>query len=246
MAAYKAFNGTNEEPVFNAATQVLTNDKVDAFLSLPDSFGSNGLDYNLVRCTVLIQAGTRLAEWASQSQAEEDHVSQLLGNTLLMRDMLVAGGANRGRYGEAMSIYTQLLKASRYLGDEEQDATAWDDRSQKTILARLAVATAVELAVPVVGRFSHVATDPVARYLHFETAYKAGGLDPGFEVLTTFECRQVVNSDATDAEMMWLRQTMSNYRPEYIAINNSNPVARYMEAVHGDVSYGDPVVPPVS
>jgi hypothetical protein len=110
-----------------------------------------------------------------------------------MRDMLVAGGANRGRYGEAMSIYAQLLEAAPYLGEamrlgdeEERDAatasrrmsqsataSAWDDRSQETILARLAVATAVELAVPVIGRFTHGgAIDPVRRYLHFERAYK--------------------------------------------------------------------------
>ena len=33
MAAYKAFNGTNEDPVFVAASQILTHDKVYTFLS---------------------------------------------------------------------------------------------------------------------------------------------------------------------------------------------------------------------
>lgn len=247
MAAYKAFNGTNEDPVFVAASQILTYDKVDTFLSLPDSFESGGLDESLVRCAVLFDSPTKLAEYASQGTTQETLVNQLLGDTLLAKDMLVAGGAEGGMYGQAMEIYDKLLKNSEYLIDikKERDdaATAWDDRSQKTILHRLALGTALQLAVPVNERFGHVPVDPVSRYLHYEKAYKAGDLDPGFEVLTSFECRHVSNCDSSDSDLLWLRETMKNYRPNHIAINNSNPVTRYSEAVHTDVAYGQPIWP---
>jgi hypothetical protein len=206
MAAYKAFNGTNEDPVFGAASQILTHDKVDTFLSLPDSFTSGGLDESLVRCAVLFDSPTKLAEYASQGTTQETLVNQLLGDTLLAKDMLVAGGAEGGMYGQAMEIYDKLLKKSEYLADikKERDdaATVWDDRSQKTILYRLALGTALQLAVPVNERFGHVPVDPVSRYLHYEKAYKAGDLDPGFEVLTSFECRHVSNCDSSDSDLV--------------------------------------------
>jgi hypothetical protein len=82
--------------------------------------------------------------------------------------------------------------------------------------------------------------DPVARYLHYERAYLAGDLDPAFEVLTAFECSMVADSDAFDEDLAWLRTTMGNYRPDYIAREYT---WRYTQAVHQEVPYGDPVCP---
>ena len=53
----------------------------------------------------------------------------------------------------------------------------------------------------------------------------------------------MINSDAAGSNLAWLRTTMANYRPDDIAINNSNPVWRYAEAVHGEVAYGQPIWP---
>lgn len=79
--------------------------------------------------------------------------------------------------------------------------------------------------------------DPVERYLHYETAYKAGNLDPALEVLTTFECRHTTNSPARNDDLEWVRQTMAIYRPDHIAMDYS---WRYARAVRTEVSYGDP------
>ena len=79
-------------------------------------------------------------------------VAKLLGDALLMRDMLVAGGATSSetdkgkagpkRYGEAMGIYERILAASdelrRSAATPRADDAPWDDRSQTTILKRLA------------------------------------------------------------------------------------------------------------
>lgn len=136
-----------------------------------------------------------------------------------MRDMLLAGGASGGMYGEAMSIYTNLIKASAVLSPAATVATTttttitittlsptstvavpWDDRTQNktAILRRLALGTAVEHAVSLTPQMKQLITppwgptsdpnattiDPIERYLHYEAAYLAGDLDPGFEVLT--------------------------------------------------------------
>ena len=77
--------------------------------------------------------------------------------------------------------------------------------------------------------------DPVGRYMHYETAYLAGELDPAFEVLTAFEFRHTTDTPVHDDELTWMRETTSNYRPENIVRGYAT---RYVENVHSDVAYG--------
>ena len=244
-----------------AAAQAILNDTaVSAFLSLPDSFQAGGLDAALVTCAVIYQAGaTGLAAFATATNAtgNEALVDQLLATPLLMRDMLVAGGATslpnrRGfdkKYAQAMAIYTKILKASAVLDYDEVMAsysytaaaaasnitTPWDDHSTATVLNRLAVATACSHAVPVMHRYcpdlpaNDCYVDPVARYMHFEKHYLAGDLDPAFPVLTAFELFHAVDSDATDDDMAWFRSTVASFRPDFIAMSYH---WRYAESVH--------------
>ena len=250
MHTYQNFTGnaSDEGQVLDLASRLLSRPDVEAFLSLPDSVEPGGLDYLLVRCAVL-NASTPLglAEFAVQGASEEALVGRLLSDTLLMRDMLVAGGAKDGKYGEAMSIYDRLINASQALSKQRSLAPSapWDDRSQSTILHRLALGTALEHAVPVPHRWAPFEggpdVDPVQRYLQYERAYLAGELDPAFEVLTTFECRFVSASEATDDDLVWMRRTLGNYRPDHIV--SSDYHWRYAMAVRTDVAYGHSVWP---
>jgi hypothetical protein len=159
-------------------------------------------------------------------------VGALLNDTLLMRDMLVAGGpawgsksgGPAGQYGPAMAIYAAINASSAALAQRAPPAGApWDDRDQTTVLRRLALGTALANAVPIATAFvgNGSTVDPVARYLQFEAAYLAGDLDPAFEVLTVFECALVADADAFEEDLRWLRETMANYRPDYIAMDYS-------------------------
>lgn len=250
MSAYQKFTGnaSEEGPVLNLASQLLSLPDVEAFLSLPDSFAPGGLDYLMVQCAVLTESTPKgLAEFAVQGTAEKALVDRLLDDTILMRDMLVAGGAKEGKYPEAMKIYEQLVKASEVIGNEKKvanalnAATPWDDRNQSTVLHRFALGMAVEHAVPVPHRWGSTKVDPVQRYLNYERAYLAGDLDPAFEVLTAFECRYVSASEATEDDLAWMRETMGNYRPDHIVTNDYH--WRYARAVRTDVAYGHSVWP---
>ena len=245
-----------------AAAKLMADPKLAAFLSLPDSFAAGGLDAAMVKCAVMTAAARGevvgrghaqtdlLAEFALQGAAEEALVDKLLADPILMRDMLVAGGPEGGHYGEAMAIYSKLLAESDTLQQAIAAAPApageWDDREPATVLKRLAVGTAVGLAVPLLHRFgggdfpngtrmtSYV--DPVARYAHFAKAYAAGDLDPAFPILTAFELSHTIDVDSDDGDMTWLRATMANFRPDNIAMDYH---WRYAESVHTDVAYGD-------
>eukprot|EP00756_Hemistasia_phaeocysticola_P039945 Hpha_TRINITY_DN16840_c3_g3::TRINITY_DN16840_c3_g3_i1::g.152443::m.152443 len=242
MAAYSAYDATDATTLVAAASKVLSDKAVANFLSAADSFGAGGLDAAMVQCAVINAATPAgLAAFAVQGAGEEASVDALLKDGLLMRDMLVAGGPEGNKYGEAASIYAKIKKASSAVGGTVREASFWDSREQSSVLQRLALGTALALADNKTERFPpHASIDPVKRYLNFETAYKAGLLDPYFEVMTVFELRYSVNFDGADDDMDWLRSTMYNIRPEYVVLDG---VWRYSETVHTDVAYGHSVWP---
>lgn len=246
MAAYAQYNGTgSEQPVLQLASKLLADPGVQAFFALPDSFEPAGLDADMVLCAVLHDATPLgLAAFAAKGPSEEGLLWRLLNDTVLMRDMLVAGGPANNLYGPAIAILSAINGSSAQLARlaAPEAGAPWDDRSQTTVLRRLALGTALAHAVPIGIAFqtNGSTVDPVARYLHLERAYLAGDLDPAFEVLTAFECSMVADSDAFDEDLAWLRTTMANYRPDYIAREYT---WRYTQAVHQEVPYGDPVCP---
>jgi len=201
-----------------------------AILAELDKFlASDKLDAKLVKAAVLAQATPRgLAEFAQQGPEQQALVKKLLADTGLMKQMLIAGGANGGKYGRAMEIYTAIQKAS--------------PQARRGELQRLALATALEHAVPIEQKNPEADknaprfVDPVKRYLHFEKAYLDGELDPAFKNLTVWEYRNVVNGDETEDALTWGRAMLRNYRPDHIA--TSDYKWRYVKAVKTDVKYG--------
>ena len=201
-----------------------------AILSEIEPFlASDKLDEKLVKAAVLAHATPRgLAEFAQQGREQEALVEKLLADTTLMKQMLEAGGAKFGKYGRAMEIYTEIQKASL--------------RAREGIFQRLALAVALEHAVPIGQRNAEIETnapafvDPVKRYLHYEKAYLDGELDPAFKDFSVWEYRMVVNSDAPDDILAWGRQMLRNYRPDFVYNPDYN--WRYVMIVRTDVRYG--------
>ena len=194
---------------------------------------SDKLDAKLVKCAVLAEATPKgLAAFAQQGREQEALVDKLLADDKLMKEMLVAGGATSGKYGRAMQIYAAIQQAS--------------PRASEGVLQRLALATALEHAVPVKQNNAEdqknapAIVDPVKRYLHYEKAYLAGELDPAFKNFTAWEYRLVVDCDAPDQILAWGREMLRTYRPDHIS--NPNYGWRYSAAVKTEVPYGSQCV----
>ncbi len=199
---------------------------------------SDALDAKLVKCVVLLEATPRgLAQFARQGKKHAELVEQLLADVELMKQMLVADGAKAKRegrgygpaqYGQAMKIYTAIQKAGR--------------RARAGVLQRLALAIALEHAVPIGQRNPTALTDapetvnPVKRYLHYEKAYLGGELDPAFEQLSTWNLRFVVDGNEPDETLAWGREMLRNYRPDHIYTSDYG--WRYVSLVKTDVKYG--------
>ena len=226
-AAKKALEAAQQELVEaqakaqSAAKTLLA--KLEPFLA------SDKLDARLIKAAVLAHATPRgLAEFARQGAEHEALIDKMLGDEALMKQILVAGGAKHGKYGEAMRIYTAIQEAGLKTNDD--------------LFQRLALATALEHAVPI-GQSNPASQtdapstiDPVKRYLHYQKAWLAGELDPAFKNLTVWELRMVVNCDAPDHILAWGREMLRNYRPDHM--RTSNPGWRYSMLIKTDVLYG--------
>jgi hypothetical protein len=213
-----------------AKAQAAEKEAAKAFMGDLDSLlSSDRLDAKLVKCTVLTDATSAgLAASAQEGREQEALVNQLLSDDKLMKEMLIAGGAAYGKYGQAMQILGTIWKAS--------------PAAKEGNLRRLAIATSLEHANPIAQSNAEEQTDapstvdPVRRYLHYEKAFIEGELDPAFKNLTAWEYRHVMNCDAPDEILSWGREMLRNYRPDHIA--NSNYGWRYVSTVKTEVPYG--------
>lgn len=186
-------------------------------------------DAQLVKCVVLTEATPRgLAEFAQQGAGQQALVEDLLADPDLMKQMVVAGGARDGKYGQAMRIHTDIRKTS--------------PKAANGNLQRLALAISLEHAAPVAQNNPKEQTDapatvdPVKRYLHYEKAFLDGELDPGFKDLTVWEYRTATNGDEPDSTLAWGREMLRNYRPDHISTPDYR--WRYVAAVKTEVKYG--------
>jgi hypothetical protein len=225
--AAKAKKEALAQAALDAARQILAD--VGTFLT------ADALDARLVKCAVLANATPRgLAEFAQQGESEAKLVDQLLADHDLMRQMLIAGGANGSEYGEAMQVYAAILEKS--------------ERARKPgIFQRLALGTSIHMpwlpgkemggVYGIVYRApNHL--DQVSRYLHYEKAFLDGELDSAVKDMTTWECRFITDCPYSDEELAWVRKMMRTYRPDHIT--NPDYKWRYARIVKSDQPYQSP------
>ena len=170
---------------------------------LGPALASEALDPKLMRIAILTHGTPRgLAEFAQQGPAEQKLLDDLFGDEALMRQVLEAGGANGGEYGEMMEVYTRILAKSERA------------RERGSIFQRLALGMAIQMPWPdgqskggvhgIVYRTRHD-VDHVKRYLHYEKAHLDGELDPAFPDFNTWECRFIGTGSYSEEDMTWFR-----------------------------------------
>ncbi len=212
-----------------------------------DALGANGilsrsaLDTKLAQYVILKDATPRgLAEFAEQSPENQKLIEQLLADKDLMLQMLVNDGAEKGKYGQAMKIYTDIQKAS--------------PKAKEGVFQRLAMAVSLAHATPIVKRDrptgaegmeasdsdtvdqSSKFIDPVQRYLSYEKWYMAGELQKGFKDLNVWNLRRVVDCADPDEILAWGRQMLHTLRPECIPDDVDTKV--FVEVINKEIAYG--------
>lgn len=207
---------------------------IDKFLA------SDSLDPKLLKAAIIRNATPQgLAEFAQQGPAEAKLLEQLFADEALMKQILIAGGANGGEYGEAMQVYTAILEKSQRA------------REVGSIFQRLALGTAIHMpwllgkekgGVHNIVYRTQTTVDQVERYLHYEKAFLNGELDPAFKDMNTWECRFITDDPYSNEDLAWTRKMMQNYRPDHIT--NPDYKWRYVRIVKSDVPYVSPTSDP--
>lgn len=219
----------------------------DALLSdLGPVLKSDALDSKLMKIAILTHGTPRgLAEFAQQGPEQQKLLDQLFADEPLMRQILEAGGANGGEYGEMMEVYTAILAASERA------------RERGTIFQRLALGMAIQMpwlnsgssggehgkaGIHGILFSANSGIEQVPRYLHYEKAYLDGELDPAFKDFNTWECRYIANDPYSNEDLAWFRKMLRTYRPDHITTDDYK--WRYIRIVKSDVPYCSPTDDP--
>ncbi len=197
-------------------------------LGLDGLLASDKLDAKLARFVVLQEATPYwLAVYAQQGEKQKKIMDQLLANHSLTIEMLVADGPVWEKFGSAAEIYQDIQQAS--------------PRAKEGLFQQLAMAVALEHAVPLVlekpeatgPEIQHI--DPIKRYLSYEKAYLAGELDPTFKDQNTWNLRMVVDGREPDETNAWGRQMLRDYRPDLVTMEDYD--WRYVRSVDTEINY---------
>lgn len=207
---------------------------------LSSVLASDKHDSKLMRIAILNHGTPRgLAEFAQQGADKKKLLDQLFDDEELMRQILEAGGANGGEYGEMMEVYTAILEKSERA------------RERGTIFQRLALGMAIQMpwlndrergGVYGIVYSANSNIEQVPRYLHYEKAYLDGELDPAFPEFNTWECRYIANDPYSNEDLAWFRQMLRIYRPDHITTDDYK--WRYIRIVKSDVPYCSPTNDP--
>ena len=147
-----------------------------ALLADLDGFlGSEKLDASLMKIAIITHATPHgLAEFAQAGAEQEKIINDLFANQALMKQILEAGGANGGAYGQAMQIYAAIQKKSER------------SREVGSVFQRLALATSIHTPWKIdsdktgiygVIHSTELRSDQVERYMYYEKCFLEGELD---------------------------------------------------------------------
>jgi len=152
-----------------------------------------------------------MAAFARSDQKSKDFLAWLLRNTepmeLYLEGATPVGAVQRQENTWAMGASSLEIWSKIFCADAE---------SKEGICLRLAIATG--LNPPGNGNRgagqAKQAADPVDRYQHFKSAHKNKELFPSFDDLSVWEYRQVVSSNASNADLAWARDMINTWRPD--------------------------------
>lgn len=202
-----------------------------SILDTEDGLPQHAWNVCLMQCVILSSPAivSQLAKYSVRSKECAMDVSNFLQDGNLLQEILYNGGPKNQMYGPMMDIYQKILQASHLA---KRGVVSND------IYHRLALATALEHAVPIYIFDTQIVIDPLERYQHYERAYINHELDPYFSALSVLELRMVINCDASNDEIAWCREMLRNYRPDHIFDRNDQ--WKYCMIVKSDVRYKQP------
>ncbi|MEI8372842.1 MAG: hypothetical protein WCJ35_08415 [Planctomycetota bacterium] len=158
----------------------------------------------------------KIGAFAKADSANRKFLNWLLNGTQSM-DLYLEGGVPQDKaYVESLGVLRTIFDA--------------DPESHAGMYRRLAIATSLAHATPSTCFGSGEVIDPLKRYQQFKAAHKNNELAAYFGDLTVWEYTKVVDTAASDKDIVWAREMLRTMRPELVR------EARYVRMV-SEVQY---------
>lgn len=189
-----------------ADTNAISEAGMQALIKDPAVLKALTLRHFIAKC-----GSQNLDAFAAADPSNKAFLTWLLNNTEAM-DLCLIGATPNGlgqRADNSWSVPPSALAIWKRIYDADAD-------SKSGLYLKLAIA--VGLNPPGTGERgagqAEKPADPLARYNHYKSAHKNGELFPTFDTLTVWDLRQVVKSNASDADLAWGREMVNTWRPD--------------------------------
>lgn len=124
-----------------------------------------------------------------------------MSDTDIMNTFLEGGSPTGNNPINAFEIWEKIWKS--------------DKDSHQGFYLKLAMATALAHAQPVICWNTHMPIDPVARYQHYKILDQSGKLLPCFDTYDVTHLRMVVNSWSSESDIDWAQNLIRTTKPQY-------------------------------
>ncbi|HIG83747.1 MAG TPA: hypothetical protein EYQ23_06775 [Verrucomicrobiales bacterium] len=236
-AAIPDGEGTLENDNISSYYEQVTKWINDRVANQPNSISKTGLQLLLndsIFCKALSQrqfiaklGAEKIESFAKGSNEKKAFLSELLLNTEFMEHSL-EGATPIGRSLREQnnwSIPVSALEIWHHLLSSDPDA-------KSGIYLKLAIATGLNPPGTGNGGAGQAKTPetPLARYRFYKNSHQNEELFPSFDTLSVWEYRQMVSSNASNADLAWGRKAINTWRPDLrnneLVVNSTSEVWR--------------------
>lgn len=152
-----------------------------------------------------------LKSFASKDKENTEFLNWLLNNEEAMKEYLNGGLPSKAKQGTMDAYFygnDNKVIPEKELSALEVWSKIWnkDLASKEGINLKIAIATSLEFASPVMSWPANKVIDPVERYLSFKEANLNNELFPCFRTFNVRNLRNIVNVKLTNEDITWLRK----------------------------------------
>ncbi len=201
----------------NLSIEKLNNEINSAVDKIPTSdFDKLSSNKSLAKIVYVKEIVSRVGEdnlksFASKNKENAEFLNWLLNDEEAMKEYLNGGLPSKAKQGTMDAYFygnDNKVIPEKELSALEVWSKIWnkDSASKEGINLKIAIATSLEFASPVMSWPANKVLDPVERYLNFKDANLNNELFPCFETFNVRNLRNIVNVKLTNEDIVWLRQ----------------------------------------
>jgi hypothetical protein len=170
---------------------------------------------------LLARTGAKsVGDFAKAAPSNKEFLAWLMKNPAALEAYLGSDAPMGKKHAESLAVWKSIWQA--------------DPDSRDSLYLKLAIAASLEHPVPGKGWGGMGPIEPLARYQHFKAAHRKHELSPIFDTLTVWELRMVVDCQACDDDMAWVREMLRTFRPDLL----ERPVRMVSEVQYATADYG--------